>query len=539
MFILIPQFTSLISMSILQEVLFGNFSENDVIELYQNQTSDLRFVWQERVPSAKRCALYGNNLVVQVPTVATSQGGHMPGVLSPNIPPNPPTSPVDATYDLSSRGGLPSKLNVNAVPFVPGGKIGTGAINSLDVAKNSTARQLNSPSSDAQGQSESDRTLSGALEKLKIEDQPNIPGVVVQTVGESSCEMGSESNSRVGSKSNSHSRTDPHLNAAQQSSRIDREQSPAELSLDLSATTQQLESSQRRQPNSTNICSGSPSHSVSSLDERQHDVIQDTTRQATALPTNQAASDHRRSHTHSPTPTPTSPPPHTLSRTPTPSQSNDKLPPQASSDQEKLRSQEAGQQQQQQSLTQPGSQSCSPGSVSSLSSASLSSTVLSTAGSTTSGSGGVKTKSWASIVSKKTSTGQPAVQVSQTSLASSPQVQSASGGGRMSLGDHVTAVATATNNQVQSREDVTQQQVPPLNPAKAHAQLVNLGSEFDKPVSRPTPAFQYSLSLPPFLSPDQLFRWKVNHAPVSIQPRGLINQGNWCYMHAVSYSLTT
>ena len=475
----------------------------------------------------KRCALYGNNLVVQVPTAAaTSQGGHIPGVLSPNIPPNPPTSPVDAAYDLSGRGGLPSKLNVNAVPFVPGGRISAGAINSLDVAKNSAARQLNFPSAnDAQGQSESEKTLSGALEKLKIEDQPNVPGVVIQTVGEPSCDVGSESNSRVGNESDSHSRTDPHLNAAQQNSSTDREQSPTDLSLDLSTSTTQplLENSQRTQPNSTstNICSGSPSHSVGSSDtERQRDVT--TIQQATALPTNQAASsDRRRSHTHSPTPTsstptpaPTStPPPRALSRTPTPSLSNDKPPTTllASTDQEKLRSQEAGQQlqqqHQQQTLTQPSSQSCSPGSISSLSSASLSSTVPSTAGSTTSGSGGAKVKSWASIVSKKALTGQPpALQGAQTSLAGSPQVHSASGGGggggRTSSGDHMTAVATVTeiHSQVSSREDVIQQQVPPLNPAKAHAQLVQLGSEFDEPTCmctwcRPSPAFQISLSL--------------------------------------------
>lgn len=419
--------------------------------------------------------------MVQIPT---SQGGHTSGALSPNIPPNPPTSPVDATYDLSNRGGLPKKLNVNAVPFVPGGNvsialIGAGTINSLDDVKNSAARQLNFPSSDIQEQPESDRTLSGALEKLKIEEELKIPGVVIQTVGEPSCNTESESNSRVGSESNSHSRTDPHLNAAQQNSRTstDREQSPAELQLDLSTATQQLDNSQRTQPNSSNVHSDSPSHSVSSSDtERQRDVVQDTvTPQATALPTNQTASSHhRQSHTHSPTPTPTSPSPHTPSRTPTPSQANDKPPltqsSQASSDQEKLKSQEV-----QQALTQPSSQSCSPGSVSSLSSASLSSTVPSTAGSTTSGSGGAKTKSWASIVSTKSSTNQLAMQVSQPSLAGSPQVHS--GGNRASSGDHVTIVSMTTDNQVQGREDVTQQQVPPLNPAKAHAQLSSIGSE--------------------------------------------------------------
>ena len=452
-------------------MLFGNFSERDVIELYQNKTSDLRFVWQERGTLSSRCALYGSNLVLQVPTAAT----HTPGVLSPNIPPNPPTSPVDGNYDmLSNRGGLASKLNVNAVPFIPGAGtlIGTGAINNLDVAKNSTSQS----NSDAQGQSDSDKTLSGALEKLNTDDQPKLPGVVVQTVGEPSCNLGSESNSRVVIESDSHSRTDPHLNAAQQNSRThsdSREQSPAELHLDLSTTSQPLEDSQRTQPLSSSIRSGSPSCSVSSDTERQHGV-QNMVPQAQdqALPTNQANSGHR-SHTHSPTPTPTSPPPHTPtspSHTLTPSHTNDRPPPpsplQASSDQEKLKSQET----QQQALTQPSSQSCSPGSVSSLSSTSLTSTVPSTAGSTASGSGGIKTKSWASIVSKKASTSsQPAGQVSQTSLTGSAQANKRGGSEGAPSQDHV---AMATDGQ--GREEG----MPPLNPAKSRAQLVNLGSKF-------------------------------------------------------------
>lgn len=36
------------------------------------------------------------------------------------------------------------------------------------------------------------------------------------------------------------------------------------------------------------------------------------------------------------------------------------------------------------------------------------------------------------------------------------------------------------------------------------------------------------------LSTDQLKQIHVSHTSVCLQPRGLINQGNWCYMHAVS-----
>ena len=41
------------------------------------------------------------------------------GGVSPNIPPNPPTSPVDGIDNYCERTKSPSKLNVNAMPFVP------------------------------------------------------------------------------------------------------------------------------------------------------------------------------------------------------------------------------------------------------------------------------------------------------------------------------------------------------------------------------------------------------------------------------------
>ena len=33
---------------------------------------------------------------------------------------------------------------------------------------------------------------------------------------------------------------------------------------------------------------------------------------------------------------------------------------------------------------------------------------------------------------------------------------------------------------------------------------------------------------------EQLKGVGISHVSVSVQPRGLINQGNWCYIHAVS-----
>lgn len=38
-----------------------------------------------------------------------------------------------------------------------------------------------------------------------------------------------------------------------------------------------------------------------------------------------------------------------------------------------------------------------------------------------------------------------------------------------------------------------------------------------------------------FESPELIDNVKLIHKPVSLQPRGLINKGNWCYINAVSF----
>lgn len=40
-----------------------------------------------------------------------------------------------------------------------------------------------------------------------------------------------------------------------------------------------------------------------------------------------------------------------------------------------------------------------------------------------------------------------------------------------------------------------------------------------------------------FESPELIENVKLIHKPVSLQPRGLINKGNWCYINAVSFHL--
>ena len=101
--------------------------------------------------------------------------------------------------------------------------------------------------------------------------------------------------------------------------------------------------------------------------------------------------------------------------------------------------------------------------------------------------------SWASIVSKSSSS-QPAGQVSQTGLSSSPQVQ-ASGGGAVAKkskeavpGDSTANVAMVTDNRQNEGgawgiSNAAQEQNPPLNPVKSHAELANLGSKLEMSLS--------------------------------------------------------
>lgn len=41
-----------------------------------------------------------------------------------------------------------------------------------------------------------------------------------------------------------------------------------------------------------------------------------------------------------------------------------------------------------------------------------------------------------------------------------------------------------------------------------------------------------------FESPELIENVKLIHKPVSLQPRGLVNKGNWCYINAVSFHST-
>lgn len=46
-----------------------------------------------------------------------------------------------------------------------------------------------------------------------------------------------------------------------------------------------------------------------------------------------------------------------------------------------------------------------------------------------------------------------------------------------------------------------------------------------------------TISLFTFQSLELIEDVKLIHKPVSLQPRGLINKGNWCYINAVSFGV--
>ena len=450
-------------------MLFGSFSKEDFHDLFKNATSDLHFVWQDRVVPNRRCAPFGNNLVVQTAAFA-SKGGCFPGVLSPNIPPNPPTSPVEGNYDTSNRGGLASKLNVNAMPFVPAtlSVIVPETKDSLGVTKNSTTQQLT--------------FLSSATTDTSTEGRHRLPGVVVQTIGEPSSTTGLESTFRD-IESESHSSEQSTNSTAQQTSEKHSNDCehfkppPSTLHLDLSTVQQPVDSPQRTQPcsSSDSTHTGSRSCSVSSDTGRQHDdVVQAKAHTPSSSKTSMSES---RSESHSPTPTP---PPSHMPTSPSHAlgaSQNTTSPSPASSTahvKNEVASSQGALQQPPVHVTQSSSQSTSPGSVSSLSTASAASAVPSSASSSASGSGGVKLKSWASIVGKKSS--EPVSQASQTCLATSPHVQTvpsrsiATKRGGDGISSHDLTVTMASDSQ--EGGDETQKQFPPLNPA----QLANLGS---------------------------------------------------------------
>lgn len=454
--------------------MFGSFSKEDVHDLFKNTTSDLHFVWQDRAAPNRRCASFGNNLVVQT-TAFANKGGLSQGVLSPNIPPNPPTSPVDGNYDTSNRGGLASKLNVNAIPFVPAtlSVIVPETKDSLGVTKNSATQQLT--------------FLSSATTNTVTEGRHRLPGVVVQTIGEPSSTTRLESRSRD-IESDSHSSERSTNSTAEQVAQTSEKHSndcehskppPSTLHLDLSTVQQSVDPPQRTQPcsssSSDSTHTGSRSCSVSSDTGRQIDVVAQT--KPHPPPSSGMSMSESRSESHSPTPTP--PPSHmptSPSHTAVPSQDTNSpsLGSFTAQVKNEVPSSQGTLQQPPVHVTQSSSQSASPGSVSSLSTASATSAVPSSASSSTSGSGGVKLKSWASIVGKKSS--EPVGQASQTSLATSPHVQTvpssniATKRGDDEISSHDLTVVMATDSQ--EGGDETQKQFPPLNPV----QLANLGS---------------------------------------------------------------
>jgi hypothetical protein len=101
----------------LDGVLFGTFTLREVDDLYKSETSSLEFGWL-RKKTNNNCL---HNSLLKTPEKLTPRCYNLGGA-SPNLPRNPPTTPVS---ELNSRGASPcpvgplSKLNANAPPFIP------------------------------------------------------------------------------------------------------------------------------------------------------------------------------------------------------------------------------------------------------------------------------------------------------------------------------------------------------------------------------------------------------------------------------------
>ena len=137
---------------------------------------------------------------------------YSPEILSPNIPPNPPTSPVEGLNEGDkNRGDLQlhtsKKLNVNAIPFVPGvaTAISPGEKNhtltslpdvfkdSTTVSENNAARQLKFNSIDKVVGTE---TRSESVGVMEVEEELQPQPLTVQSLDQPA------SNSTTGTSSN-------------------------------------------------------------------------------------------------------------------------------------------------------------------------------------------------------------------------------------------------------------------------------------------------------------------------------------------------
>ena len=114
-------------------------------------------------------------------------------------------------------------------------------------------------------------------------------------------------------------------------------------------------------------------------------------------------------------------------------------------------------------------------------------------------------KTWAAVVRKSGSGSQPVA--TPTSLK--PPLSEVKGKGGGEDGETNSVSSESSEN-------------------KPSVHLKSLGGTFVHYVTSTTPHSLYLLSV------DQLEGVKVCHGPFCLTPRGLVNQGNWCYLHAVS-----
>ena len=509
-----------------------------ILSLLFPQTITVYFIHLFSGQVVGKCPSEGNTL--DIPTYS-DKPSHSPGILSPNIPPNPPSTPVEELNNISREGGKgpTTKWNVNATPFIPANvsvitlaennfetPVSSGINKQLDYHYVSSKLDGLAHRTDLQEQrivSKNHKHLNSQVYPAGGQPMDRIQTIGLSTTGSSTTSESREHTSQDRSGVQARTETDDSSPIESHSGDVIPVPHTMPSNSPITHSTEDAPSIQA-QSHLTMSINGRPTHSVSHSDAHieqsvvvlsqssisssggvQPSPIQNQTQsEHTIIQTDMSnrsqeckeCSPHPSLHTSSCSHTVTPPLPHTVT-----SQSNTDLTSSRTI-----------------SFSTP-SRSLSPQSVASTGNAPTPSVVTPAV---------PKAKSWASIVGRASNLAPPAGQAglavsnSPSTVSGSSSSQSASCSGPSSM------TCTARGGEEQSQEQKHQE----INPDVSGAILKRLGGICNFAYS----VVFYSLSVC-FLLSEKLNQWRLSHVPLDIQPRGLINQGNWCYMHAVSFHM--
>ena len=180
------------------QVLFGTFTPSEVHDLFRSESSALevtifstsasftlslplclQFGWQRK--KRNNCL---HHSLLKTPEKVTPRCYNLGGS-SPNLPRNPPTTPVS---ELNSRGTspnptMPSKLNANAPPFIPcsspepGNETASGMEQELSSVRAALEERLATPTNRKTSGSEFVEECSTPIQTVGV-PTPSLPSVV-------------------------------------------------------------------------------------------------------------------------------------------------------------------------------------------------------------------------------------------------------------------------------------------------------------------------------------------------------------------------